>query len=134
GARHSGQPDSGRLPKRRPHSLQASSYAEQEYSINVSLCRGEFPRLTLVGDATGRRKRDLRCSGELHRPNLMFPAALQPARRELTPVLCSVRLSWRRWARPSATLHEIQICANADWNNSVVTQSPGGSKLQQNQA
>src|ERR1700761_8412417 len=32
-------------------------------------------------------------------------------RRELTPVrLCSVRLSWRQRARPSTTLHEIQIC------------------------
>src|ERR1700721_2213688 len=36
---------------------------------------------------------------------------LQPSRRELTPVrLCSVRLSWRQRARPSTTLHEIQIC------------------------
>jgi hypothetical protein len=43
-------------------------------------------------------------------PNLMFPG-LQPSRRELTPVrLCSVRLSWRQRARPSTTLHEIQIC------------------------
>src|SRR5260370_40561349 len=40
----------------------------------------------------------------------MFPG-LQPSRRELTPVrLCSVRLSWRQRARPSTTLHEIQIC------------------------
>lgn len=40
-------------------------------------------------------------------PNLMFPVS----RRELTPVrLCSVRLSWRQRARPSTTLHEIQIC------------------------
>src|SRR5277367_3849945 len=32
-------------------------------------------------------------------------------RRELTPVrLYSVRLSWRQRARPSTTLHEIQIC------------------------
>jgi hypothetical protein len=43
-------------------------------------------------------------------PNLMFPG-LKPSRRELTPVrLCSVRLSWRQRARPSTTLHEIQIC------------------------
>ena len=43
----------------------------------------------------------------LRAPNLMFPVP----RRELTPVrLCSVRLSWRQRARPSTTLHEIQIC------------------------
>ena len=44
----------------------------------------------------------------------MFPAdqaeARAIARRELTPVrLCFVRLSWRQRARPSTTLHEIQI-------------------------
>src|SRR6185437_4100463 len=39
-------------------------------------------------------------------PNLMFPGF---PRRELTPVrLCSVRVSWRLRARPSATLHEIR--------------------------
>ncbi len=39
-------------------------------------------------------------------PNLMFPVS----RRELTPVrLYFVRLSWRQRARPSTTLHEIQI-------------------------
>src|ERR1700679_1382954 len=36
------------------------------------------------------------------------PRGLRPSRRELTPVLCSVRLSWRRRARPSTTLHEIR--------------------------
>jgi hypothetical protein len=47
----------------------------------------------------------------LRAPNLMFPAAQKAPRRELTPVrLCSVRLSWRQRARPSTTLHEIQIC------------------------
>src|ERR1700731_1306319 len=47
----------------------------------------------------------------------MFPGYL-PSRRELTPVrVCSVRLSWRHRARPSTTLHEIQICPKADWNN-----------------
>src|SRR6201996_5131469 len=30
------------------------------------------------------------------------------SRREVTPVLCSVRLSWRHRARPSTTLHEIR--------------------------
>ncbi len=49
----------------------------------------------------------------------MFPVS----RRELTPVrLCSVRLSWRQRARPSTTLHEIQICPKANWNMSVVAQ------------
>src|SRR5881398_393925 len=49
----------------------------------------------------------------LRAPNLMFPVS----RIELTPVrACSVRLSWRLRARPSATLHEIQICREADWN------------------
>src|SRR5258707_9675523 len=49
----------------------------------------------------------------------MFPVS----RRELTPVrLCSVRLSWRQRARPSTTLHEIQICPKANWNRSVVAQ------------
>src|ERR1700692_3333291 len=39
------------------------------------------------------------------------PCGRKPSRRELTPVrLCSVRLSWRQRARPSTTLHEIQIC------------------------
>ena len=39
----------------------------------------------------------------------MFPVS----RRELTPVLCSVRLSWRQRARPSTTLHEIRpACAD----------------------
>ncbi len=41
-------------------------------------------------------------------PNLMCP---ETSRREVTPVRnCSVRLSWRLRARPSTTLHEIQIC------------------------
>src|SRR5258706_8555331 len=41
----------------------------------------------------------------------MYPVAYGHSRRELTPVrLCSVRLSWRQRARPSTTLHEIQIC------------------------
>src|SRR6202021_1907767 len=41
----------------------------------------------------------------------MYPVAYGQSRRELTPVrLCSVRLSWRQRARPSTTLHEIQIC------------------------
>jgi hypothetical protein len=49
----------------------------------------------------------------------MFPVS----RRELTPVrLCSVRLSWRQRARPSTTLHEIQICPKANWNSSFVAQ------------
>jgi hypothetical protein len=43
----------------------------------------------------------------LHPPNLMYPVAFA-SRRELTPVLCSVRLSWRHRARPSTTLHEIR--------------------------
>jgi hypothetical protein len=60
-----------------------------------------------------RGLQDCRSSGRPRAPNLMFPvpAAMQPtSRRELTPVrLCSVRLSWRQRARPSTTLHEIQI-------------------------
>ena len=47
----------------------------------------------------------------LRAPNLMFPGGVGLPRRELTPVrLCFVRLSWRQRARPSTTLHEIQIC------------------------
>ncbi len=61
-------------------------------------------------------RRDRKLLPELHGPNLMFPAASRPVRSELTPVLCFVRLSWRRRARPSTTLHEIQICGQADWN------------------
>jgi hypothetical protein len=51
--------------------------------------------------------RGMQARKRLRAPNLMFPVS----RRELTPVrLCSVRLSWRQRARPSTTLHEIQIC------------------------
>jgi hypothetical protein len=54
----------------------------------------------------------------LRAPNLMFPdmpyvTTVRASRRELTPVrLCFVRLSWRQRARPSTTLHEIQISRN----------------------
>lgn len=46
-----------------------------------------------------------------------------------TGTQCSVRLSWRRRARPSTTLHEIQICGKADWNYSFLTQQLGDRKL-----
>jgi hypothetical protein len=76
------------------------------------------------------REGDLRAQQWAALSESHVPCGLRPTRRELTPVLRSVRLSWRRRARPSATLHEIQICANADWNDLVVTQSPDTGKLQ----
>ena len=55
---------------------------------------------------------------------------LQPSRRELTPVrLCSVRLSWRQRARPSTTLHEIQICRSR-LEYFVCTTACGGPQLE----
>jgi hypothetical protein len=82
--------------------------------------RGEFRLLRLVslGGCRARRRKENAGAGlpGAAAPNLMFPAALRPTRRELTPVPCSVRLSWCRRARPSTTLHEIQICGKADWN------------------
>src|SRR5271170_7218750 len=74
---------------------------------------GKGPELfdfSLRGGCGGSMKCGCRPFSGLRVPNLMFPG-LQPSRRELTPVrLCSVRLSWRQRARPSTTLHEIQIC------------------------
>jgi hypothetical protein len=75
--------------------------------------RGKGPELfdfSLFGGCGGKVKCGSSPFSGLRVPNLMFPG-LQPSRRELTPVrLCSVRLSWRQRARPSTTLHEIQIC------------------------
>ncbi len=75
--------------------------------------RGKGPELfdfSLFGGCGGKVKCGVQALFWTAAPNLMFPG-LQPSRRELTPVrLCSVRLSWRQRARPSTTLHEIQIC------------------------
>src|ERR1700761_7186420 len=73
---------------------------------------GKDPELLtfLFGLPAGNEMRGAGLLG-LHSPNLMYPVAYGHSRRELTPVrLCSVRLSWRQRARPSTTLHEIQIC------------------------
>jgi len=57
------------------------------------------------------------------------PCGVQLPRRELTPVrLCSVRLSWRQRARPSTTLHEIQICRSR-LEYIVCTTAGGGPQL-----
>jgi hypothetical protein len=65
----------------------------------------------------------------LRAPNLMFPVDQKAPRRELTPVrLCSVRLSWRQRARPSTTLHEIQICRSR-LEYIVCTTGRAGSQL-----
>jgi len=66
-----------------------------------------------------RREGEIRVQANLKHCVLRISCSPSPigSRRELTPVLCSVRLSWRRRARPSTTLHEIQICGEADWNN-----------------
>ena len=73
--------------------------------------------LSWVGCAEGRR---IAGAGLTRRCVLRISCSLRrlysQSRRELTPVLCFVRLSWRRRARPSTTLHEIQICCEADWN------------------
>src|ERR1700761_6936250 len=73
---------------------------------------GKDPELLtfLFGLPAGNEMRGAGLLG-LHSPNLMYPEAYGHSRRELTPVrLCFVRLSWRQRARPSTTLHEIQIC------------------------
>ena len=77
--------------------------------------KGELFALTLL--SWGCR---IGWEGEMRGANLEFglacseshvPCGPKAPRRELTPVrLCSVRLSWRQRARPSTTLHEIQIC------------------------
>jgi hypothetical protein len=84
-----------------------------------SLCWGVRREGRRIAGAGWAVRTTRHCCSESHVPLRLF----QPARRELTPVLCSVRLSWHRRARPSTTLHEIQICRKADWNNQVVTQS-----------
>ena len=58
----------------------------------------------------GRREAEIR-GAAFWAAMLRISCSLRVSRRELTPVrLCSVRLSWRQRARPSTTLHEIQIC------------------------
>ncbi len=68
------------------------------------------------GNGTGRRNTGAGSLEALRAPNLMFPVADAFQERVDTGTKCSVRLSWRLRARPSATLHEIQICGEADWN------------------
>src|ERR1700710_460019 len=58
GARQSGQPESGRLPNRRPHSLHFNSYAEQEYSITYLLWRRGNGILTTLIWGTCRKEKN----------------------------------------------------------------------------
>ena len=97
-----------------------------------SLCLGEVRRFV------DYRLRYGSASTESH-----VPRGLRQSRRELTPVLCFVRLSWRHRARPSTTLHEIRpaeagrmlncyhrtpgfanlVCAERRWSQAIADSS-----------
>jgi hypothetical protein len=91
--------------------------------VSISLRGGEVRSSETFssGGAEAARERRIAgasgvCPSGLRGPNLMFPGFAAIQERVDTGTTCSVRLSWRLRARPSATLHEIQICREADWN------------------
>src|SRR6202046_1733701 len=93
GARQSGQPDRGLLPKLLPHSLQRSSYFVQEdTSDRLRWAKGDGPgsRSLVWGSRYGGSWRSGSDTG-LRPPNLMYPVACAIQERVDTgTVVCPV--------------------------------------------
>src|SRR5579864_9308692 len=101
----------GWFPQVLPHSRQRSSYRVISYSLLQSSWGRAWKRVPKNGKLfSGSKEKRLRNANTLH-PESHVPRFRVESWHLRSRYMIPTRLPWRRRARPSATLHEIQVCS-----------------------